>query len=454
MRYRLPMAGMAVATVGLGLGLAGCGSDDLSGSCPSGTEPSADGSCVSPSSGGGGSHPDGGHGGGGGGGGIGGHAAADPWSFYGVPWSADSLQNWSIGSPADQSWSYRFRAPKTGTLDHVRVFFIPNPEDLSKTGYADGTGGTVHLEVCSDDGSALHAPDCSAPLGSAEKGDFNLVSGAPQAGYDEASTCFPALPVSPPVALSAGTLYHVVFRNVDPDPASNWIGLDGLIEFDTQTPAPVRPSFTDWGLLIHEQGAWSDWTTPPSETVLDTPVMAVAYDDGTVFGCGYMEVWPSDSQARTVSATERVRETFTASRSLSASGIGVRVRRTGTTGTLGVRLERASGELVAEASIAAASVPADRHGWVSSSFSAPGAIEQGQSYHLVLEGQDGGEFLAHCVRDGQSWTFEPGSVFADGWAEFDRGDGQGFLGWYGWSDQGSPDYRDGDLQFYFTSAEP
>ncbi len=382
--------------------------------------------------------------------GAAGTAAPSPWSFYGVPWSADSLQNWNIGSPKQQMWSYRFRAPRSGVLDHVRVFFVPNPEDLSKTGYADGTGGIVHLDVCLDDGSALHAPDCTQPLGSSEKGDFNLVSGAPQAGYDEPSTCFPPLPISPAAVLEAGALYHIVFRNVDPDPVSNWIGLDGLTEFDTQTPAQVRPSFVDWGLLIND-GAWADYSTPSGETTINTPVMAVAYDDGFVFGCGYMEVWPGDTQARAIDATQSVRETFIASRDVVVNGVGVRAKRTADVGSLVVRLETAAGDAIDEATIDSASVPGDHHGWVSAAFSAAHTLASGSGYHLVLSGKDGGAFLAHCVRDGQTWTFEAGSVFGDGWAEFDRGDGQGFLGWYGWSAQGSSDYKDGDLQFYFAS---
>jgi len=381
-----------------------------------------------------------------------GGGAPGPWSFYGMPWSADSLSNWNIGGPKHQRWSYRFSAAKTGSVDHVHVFFIPNPMNLSKTGYADGTGGAIHVDFCPDDGTALHASDCTTSLGSADKADFDLVQGAPKPGYDQANTDFPKLTFAAPIPVTEGALYHVVFSNVDPAPDANWISLDGLVEFDTTTPAPVRPAFTDWGLLLGDldAGTWTDWTVPDG-MYIDTPTMAVGYTDGFAFGCGYMEVWPSDAQARAVDGVGRVREVLVPSRDVTVSGIGVRAKRTGTGGTLVARLENDAGELVDQALIDGAQVPSDRHGWVSGTFGSAQTLVKGSSYHVVLEAQDAGAFLAHCVRDGQSWTFESGSVYADGSAEFDRGDGKGFLGWYGYSDAGDPAYVDGDLQLYFTT---
>src|SRR5262245_53493842 len=68
-------------------------------------------------------------------------AAGGSNGFYGNVWSATSLQNWNIGSTKHQTWSYRFRAERGGTIDHFRVFFVSNHPD--KTGYSSGTGGTV-----------------------------------------------------------------------------------------------------------------------------------------------------------------------------------------------------------------------------------------------------------------------------------------------------------------------
>lgn len=386
------------------------------------------------------------------GGAGGGGGGASAFGFYGVPWSADALQNWNIGSPKQQRWSYRFRTPLAGELARLRPYFVTNPQDLSNTGYAGGNGGRVRVDLCPDDGTPLHAPDCSTVLGTTEKGDFDLVNGAGKPGFDVRETWFPSMVLNAPVEVEAGALYHAVFTNIDPDPTINWIGLDGMIEFGNTTLAPVRPSTTDWGLLLGTttSAEWIDWTHNGDDNAIDTPVMGVVYADGTTFGCGYMEVWPSAVQSRAVDAVRSVRETFVASRDLTVNGVGVRVRRTGDTGALGLQLQRANGDLIEEVRIDHSAVDDIAQRWVAASFTASHALTKGEGYHLVLVGREGGSFSANCVRDGQSYGFEAATVFADGHAEFDAGDGFGFLGWYGWSTAGDPSYTDGDLQFYFA----
>jgi hypothetical protein len=431
-----------------GGGASNTGSSGTNGSSSSGVASGGMGGASN--AGGGGSRSSTGSSNGGGGAGGGSTSA---FAFYGNPWSADALENWNLGGPKTQRWAYRFRAPRDGKLDHLRVFFIANPVDHSKTGYAGGNGGAVHVELCDDDGSANHFPDCGSPLGTTDKSDFALVGGSPVSGFDEKQTYFPALPLASPVTVSAGKIYHAVFTNSAPDPVTNYISLDGLVEFGNEKPASMRPSFVDWGLSLGSttDSGWSEWTTGgPSTTAIETPVMALHDVGGFDFGCGYMEVWPSDAQSRPIDATHAVRETIEASRDFTAKSVSVRVKRTGAGGSLDVRLETSGGALVAEASIDASAVDPTRDGWVQSAFSSPAALVNGKSYALVLRGAGGGAFSAFCTRDGQTWGFEPGSVFADGHAEFDSGDGQGFLGWYGYDPQGSPAYQDGDLQFYLV----
>lgn len=442
--------GAAVFGAALVAMLPGCGGG---GGEPSGTGTGAGGAPTSSVSGTGGA---GGMGtassAGTGGAGTGGVAGTP--SYYGTPWSADSLQNWNIGSDKKQRWSYRFRAPRAGNLDHFRVFFVTNPEDHSKAGYSDGNGGMIHIELCDDDGTALHAPQCTKPHGTTDTGDFGLDQGSPASGHDKNKLEFRTLKLAAPVAIEAGKLYHFVFSNIDPNPEANWIGLDGLVEFGTSTPAPMRPSFTDWGLLlgVTDKPGWIDWTTGNTGgKVINTPVLAVAYDDGFSFGCGYMEVWPGDSQVRAVDSKGSVRERFVPSEDVTVTGLGVRIQRTSNVGSLVARLETEGGQFVDEATIPAASVDDTRHSWVSATFGGAHTLTKGITYHLVLQAKGGASFQTFCVRDGQTWGFEKGSVFGDGYAEFDRGDGQGFLGWYGWSVQGDPAYKDGDLQLYFVT---
>lgn len=379
-------------------------------------------------------------------------AAAGQWlpNVYGNPWSATSLQNWNVGSPKQQMWSYRFETPRAGTINELHVFFVVNPSDGSKVGYADGTGGTVKVELCADDGTPNHAPKCDTGAPSTTL-KFQVSGGMLEPGAPK-SQLFRQIPFVAGLQVQAGTLYHAVFSNVDANPEQNWIGLDGLTEQGTSAPSTGRPSFEKWGVLLGSNGTWTDWSTGSASAVVNTPVMSVIYDDKTSFGCGYMEVWPSDSQSRAINASEAVRERFVASRDVSATAIHVRLKRVGSGGALAISLRDESDTELYSTSIDASAVDASRHSWVATALSQPWSMQKDKEYRLELRGSGGGSFVAHCIRDGETYQFSKDSVFSDGYAEFDRNDGNGFLGWYGWSDAGNASYQDGDLQFFFDTS--
>jgi hypothetical protein len=74
----------------------------------------------------------------------------------------------------------------------------------------------------------------------------------------------------------------------------------------------------------------------------------------------------------------------------------------------------------------------------------------GQRYYLTLTSPNG-SYEAYCIRDGAAFGFGKDTVFADGYAEFNRDDEQGWQGWYGWSSEGGAEQVFGDLQFYFST---
>ena len=338
----------------------------------------------------------------------------------------DGLNNTQVGGPERQATSYRFRATSSSPLLSVRVY-IEGPENA---GYGAGTGGTWEVSVRPDDGTAAHGPSATV-LAAAS---FRPVTGLPL-------IAFPS-----PAALTAGALYHVEFRNVDPDPVANYASVNGVFMYQPTSPRQPGLSDLDWGQpLSSGGGAWAD----RANTI---PVMQLNYADGTSAGLGYMEVWVRSYQA--VSGASSVRESFTVSgASRSASSLSVRLMRVSGSSPLTVRLERSDGTLVAQGQVAASAVPVGvpgDHGgtghasWVTYAFPQAVALASGQSYNVVLSAPADTAYSVFVIRKGVEYHFSPSTYFADGHAQVNTGSG-----WGPFTQDGGPRLDEADLQFYF-----
>ena len=146
-----------------------------------------------------------------------------------------------------------------------------------------------------DDGTAAHAPSGTV-LASTTIRTGNPVS----IGY------LPLVTFSSPATLTAGSLYHIVFRNVDPSPTVNYVSIDSLYVYGT-TLVPRQPGLSDldWGQMMN---SGSGWTTRANFT----PILDLGYANGVHGGMGYMEVWVRGYQ-RISGASLKVRELFTVS---------------------------------------------------------------------------------------------------------------------------------------------
>ena len=232
--------------------------------------------------------------------------------LYGPGIGMDSLNNTRVGGPYNVSTSYRFRAATSSKLNSVRVYVI----DASHPGYGAGTGGTWEITIQTDDATAAHAP-----------------SGTVLARTTmEPTEAFPVIAWSAPASLIAGHLYHVVFENVDPDPAANYASVDGI--FIYQPTSPRQPAFSDvdWGQPTRSgTGAWSD----QMDTV---PIMQLNYANGLTDGLGYMEVWVRSHKS--ISGDAKAREVFTVNGPSRVVGsVSVRLMRVSGSSPLTVRLE-------------------------------------------------------------------------------------------------------------------
>jgi hypothetical protein len=340
---------------------------------------------------------------------------------YGSAINADTLANTQVGgqdNSARAMTSYRFRAGHSAALGAIR-FYLQDGD-----GYSAGTGGTLEVSLTTDDGTTDHFPTDTVLA------RMTFVPGNPIKGRMDEHR-FP----SPPI-LVAGQLYHLVFRNADPDPGANFVSVNALF-VDGPALVPRQPGLADedWAQLLDQGQGWQVRGG-------FTPILELTYADG-VQGVGYMEVW---SQARkTISACCAVREVFTVSgNSQSVSSVAVRLERIDGSGPITVRLETEDGTLVEQGAIAASSTPLFQ-AWATIGFVSSHVLRSGVAYHLMLTAPGDTTYAVFAIRKGSSYEFDPRTYFADGHGEVDEGSG-----WVGFDQPGgTPHSPEGDLQFYF-----
>jgi len=354
-----------------------------------------------------------------------GDAGGSPPALYGSAIGADSLNNSVVGGPDGRMVSYRFRATESAELTSIRVYVVTG------SGYSGGSNGSLSVTVQTDDGSAGHRPSGTV-----------LATAGYTPGSVIANDGLPVIAFPSPAQLTAGRLYHVVFRNADAQPTRNYVSLDGLFTFGSPSPWQPRFANTDWANLTYERGAWSDDRGPGAGVI--TPIMALTYGNGAVAGVGYMEVWVG--LPKTISGPARVREVFTVSGGdRPVRSAAVRVRRLTGTAPLTLRLETAAGTTLGVATVSAGLVPdGSRPGWVTAGLDRPVTLEGGSPYSLVLEAPAGTSYSAFAIREGAKWGFPATTYFADGIGQYTTGSG-----WLGFDQPGgATNLPMGDLQFY------
>ena len=369
---------------------------------------------------------------GGAGSGSGSGASNGTAEAYGSGINADALSNIRIGPEGLQA-SYRFLATHTGTVADMRVYLITV---TTKPGYEGGDGGKLLVQLQTDDGTANHNPS-GTTLAS-----YEIMK--PQVGAADA-IAFPKVVFSPAPKLQAGTMYHVVFSNLDASPTVNYVSVDDL--WMKNPVNPMQPMFNNANFSVLARSTGTPWSVVDS----NTPIFEVDYADGTTLGCGYMEVWAGVPEP--ISATSAVRETFTVSGgNKSETQVSVRLARIAGAGPLTVKLEQTDGTVIEKGTIPATQIPlstsvtSPTYVWAIYKFSETETLFSGQGYNLELDAPAGTIYQAYPVRKGTSVGFAS-TYFPDGYAEFNLG-----LGWAGWTQWGVTNRTDSDLQFYFSTA--
>jgi hypothetical protein len=355
------------------------------------------------------------------------HAAcSDSSGCYGAGIGSDGLANTVVGGPAENIVSYRFRAGHSGLLQQIHVYLIPN-----HVGYSAGTGGQLQVTVNADDGTAAHNPS-STVLASYLLA--NPLAATP-------SINFPVFVFSAPPSLVQGQLYHIVFTDVDPNPAANYISVDALYYANPMTPSQPTISDTDFAeLLGAPNGTWA-----PRQGY--TPILELDYQDGFSELNGYMEVWVGAPQ--NISGSAAVRETIAVSSAQeNVASVSIRVARVSGSDPLIVTLENGDGTLIEQGQIPADALPADNsYGWATYMFASSHTLASGLTYHLQLTSAATSTYQAFPIRKGLAYGFQNTTYFPDGYAQFNQGGS-----WVGWTQWGVSNRTDSDLQFYFGLA--
>ncbi len=357
-------------------------------------------------------------------------------AFYGPALRGDSLANTPIGKGGIQV-SCRFRADPGGVFQGARPYLIWS---FRRMGYHSGTGGTLKVELQTDDGTALHRPSGQVLATNVQR--LALVASSDR--------FYPRLAFDRAPALQPGALYHLVFSNTDPNPEGNFVSLNALFLKSCSSPLQPRLPDADWAMLVRSRTSpeWAIRRTAGTQEGF-TPILEIDYAGGKSQGMGYMEFWMG--APKPISGPRRVREVFTvAGPGRRAGSVSVRVRRLAGGAPLGLRLEQEDGKLLAEGS-AQGSLPActasgslGGSDWVTFSFPSPQLLATGKTYHLVLSAPLRTRYEAFPMRKGSDKGFSDATLFPDGHAEYSDGGG-----WAGWEQWGKRGLTNADLQFFF-----
>ena len=350
-------------------------------------------------------------------------------SIYGSGVNTRDLTNYRVDA---EKIDYRFRALHTGSISSIRVYAMG-----AEAGYGNGTGGIWKVTLRTDDGSSNHWPT-QTNLTSMTHSLINYSLADP----DE---MFPLLTFGSPANVTSGTLYHIVFENIDPAPMANYTSLNTLTLWPQTALNPEQPFATnlDWN-TFYSTSPYTTWNIAPGNFT-QTPIMEYYYTDNYSTGMSYMEVW-SDNP-KNISGGSGVGETFTVSGSdRNVTGVKVWMRKISGTGSLNITLERTNGTLIEQGSVAAGSI-STTYGWVSLTFLSAHDLGVGQGYNLKLSAPSNTVYDSYPMAKGSGYKFTSNAHFPDGYAQFNDG-----TGWVGWDMWGVTNKTNSDLEFYFTTV--
>ncbi|MEM9650554.1 MAG: hypothetical protein AAGA65_00570 [Actinomycetota bacterium] len=322
--------------------------------------------------------------------------------------------------------TYRFTADRTGEVDSVRLYYIVN---TSRTGYANGTGGTVLMTVAPDDGSGL--PDEANLFAGRAEATFGLNGGAiigDRSSYVR-DTLFGRWDFSEPIPVVAGQDYHIVFQNLDPDPTNNYVILDLVIDLlpdslQGSDPIPSPAARSEFGFVQSSGDGWRLADAHP-EGHRQTPIFEVTYTDGNTQGQGFMQYEARGTFALTGSSAIRTTITVPEDRTVSqfAARVGAQAG-----GAVILEMTTMDGEVLRSVQASTDAVANYRNAvWAEGSVE-PLTLTAGTQYAFVVRAAPGYSGDVVPLQAGVNYGFAPKSVFPFGVAQTSP-DGSSWTNW-------------------------
>ena len=300
---------------------------------------------------------------------------------YGAALNMDTKSNRTIAPGRDcLGLSFRWRATQSST---PVSFTVQYRTSTTNPAYSGGTWGTYQVRLCDDNGSGL--PDETSVI--AERivvpATFGQTSGA--IGVRTATFTSSG-------ALVSGTLYHLVFRNVDASPSVNYLALNNAYMFGGITPRQPKWPDTDMGTL-QTQSTVPNTSWAIAQGQANTPILDIAYANGKHDGQAFMS--SANNVMKSITGDTWAGELFTPPVTLTVTDIYWRFGNESGSGDATLRLETAAGVLVDEGTVtgsgsfASANPGADAaHGtWGSTSVTA--TLTAGTQYRVCLSSPAG-----------------------------------------------------------------
>ena len=335
---------------------------------------------------------------------------------------ADALGNTVIGGSDGTSLAFRFRAAWTGSAVAARFYVIRNTN--GRSGYSLGDGGTMRVALRADSGRSPHVP-----VGR----ELAVATFRPGS-----SDVFPVVQFNRRAHIVAGRFYYVTFSNVGPQPARNYVSINGLYSAARIGRGPSVPG----GMAVLEKDRGETWVprrSRPHEYYL--PILEITgARSGQRAGLGYMEVW----DPKPIGGDAGVRQLLrTPSHGINVRGAWLRIRReSGADAPLQVALDRPDGSPLTAATVAPGDVPTSDAGWIHVRFPKPVTVAANTDVALTASAGAASSYEAFPIRKGVDYGFDPSTYFDGGYAQFNSGGG-----WLGWDQWGGHDRHDSDLQF-------
>ena len=343
-------------------------------------------------------------------------------SIYGPGIGGDALAESLVATSGHLAYSIRFRAAATSNLVSVRLpYFGPD-----EPGYGGGTGGTWSLSVFADDGTANHFPT-GAALAVEELDPISESSNGLLVTFQT------------PAGLTAGSLYHLVYENIDEAPQTNYFSINNWYRRSPDGPTGERlnPRFpdSDWATLYYTGSTWAVLTG-------HAPIADLTYASGAHQGMSYGEAsyyqagLADDAAVGRISGTSIVRERFTPTSSMTVIGVGVRVLADNSSvGSLTVSVVRTSDSatlfsrripyhILREGPAPTLAVDPSyddtgfRAWWLRLFVPSPFVLSASTEYALVLSSDDGTFWSWPMRRLVDEYGYHASTAFADGFAEY------------------------------------